>query len=102
MDAVRGELTPENRAHLDAFARMPAWQRPWWIADMQQMGPDTLLVHEGSGPDFLHALAVLYVQQKQWDRAAPIAQQLITMYPTVPDFHRLMRHIQTRGGGGAP
>jgi tetratricopeptide (TPR) repeat protein len=44
--------------------------------------------------DYLHALAILYSQQKQWDRAIASVEQLQRLEPSNPNWGRLLSEIQ--------
>ena len=52
-------------------------------------------------PDFLNALATLYIQQQRWPQAIDCAKQLVQLAPENIDFQRLLaqiRAMQKRGG----
>ncbi len=45
-------------------------------------------------PEFLKALAIFYLQQKRWDRAAAVAQELLRLTPAEPDARELLNHAR--------
>jgi predicted CXXCH cytochrome family protein len=47
-------------------------------------------------PGIVHALAIFYAQQQQWERALPYAQKLIELAPGEPGPRQLMQQIQER------
>ncbi|HUT11016.1 MAG TPA: FliG C-terminal domain-containing protein [Thermoguttaceae bacterium] len=51
-------------------------------------------------PDFLAALGVFYLQQKQWDPAGRYAEQLARLHPRDPRGPALLEEIARRAGNG--
>ncbi len=47
-----------------------------------------------SDPDILYALATFYTQQNDWDQANIYAQELIELYPDVPQFQQVFELVQ--------
>ncbi len=47
-------------------------------------------------PNIIYALAVFYMQQRQWDRALPYAEQLTHIYPGATEPRRLLNQIQLK------
>jgi tetratricopeptide (TPR) repeat protein len=45
-------------------------------------------------PDFLHAMAILYVQQQRWPEAAAYAERLVRVSPEQPQFQQLLARIR--------
>ena len=45
-------------------------------------------------PDFLNALATLYIQQQRWPQAIDCAEQLVRLAPENIDFQRLLAQIR--------
>jgi tetratricopeptide (TPR) repeat protein len=48
--------------------------------------------------DFLHALAILYTQQKRWTRAAARAEELVRRHPNDPQLQSLLDFARQQGG----
>ncbi len=42
----------------------------------------------------LQALAIFYIQERLWDRAATYAEQLVRLYPNAPGPQRMLRQIR--------
>ena len=51
-------------------------------------------------PDFLHALAILYMQQKRWPRAIACAEELIRLRPEDPSLRGLLEQIRRESAKG--
>ena len=52
-------------------------------------------------PDFLNALAILYIQQRRWPQAIDCAEQLVRLAPENIEFRQQLeqiREMQKRGG----
>jgi len=45
-------------------------------------------------PDFLNALAILYIQQRRWPQAIACAEQLVRLAPENVEFQRLLAQIR--------
>lgn len=56
---------------------------------------------DGGTPDYLHALAILYAQQKNWQQAARCAEELVRLWPENPQMRGLLEYVQrqSRAGG---
>jgi len=53
-------------------------------------------------PGILHAVAVFYVQQGDWERARTYAQQLVALAPGAPGPIQMLQRIETElAAGGA-
>ncbi len=48
----------------------------------------------GSDPTILQALAIFYIQGRQWDRATTYAERLTLLYPNEPGSRRLLNQIR--------
>jgi len=47
-----------------------------------------------SDPSTIQALAIFYIQSRQWKRAATYAEQLIRLYPNEPGLRQLLKQIE--------
>jgi tetratricopeptide (TPR) repeat protein len=56
-----------------------------------------------SDPGIVHAVAVFYLQQGDWERARPYAQQLVALVPGAPGPLQMLKRIEAElsAGGGA-
>ncbi len=57
---------------------------------------------EPRDPDYLHALAILYTQQKSWARAIMFAEELVRRRPDVPRFHHLLHRAKREAAATKP
>jgi len=67
-----------------------------------QAAEESLLAAHKLSPatsDYLHAIAILYTQQKQWDRARAAAKELIRLEPVNPQWSGLLRFIERESKG---
>ena len=60
-------------------------------AERELLAAHRLLPHS---PDFLHALAILYTQQKQWDKAVVCAERLLRLRPDDPGARALLQQLR--------
>ena len=52
----------------------------------------------GNDPSILQAVAVFYIQDRQWDRAAIYAEKLTRLYPNEPGPRRMLEQINKARG----
>ena len=45
-------------------------------------------------PGILQAIAIFYMQRRQWDRALIYAERLVLLYPNAPGPRRLLKEIR--------
>lgn len=45
-------------------------------------------------PDILQALIIFHMQRQQWDQAYPYAEQMMQLFPDVPDVRRTLEQIR--------
>jgi predicted CXXCH cytochrome family protein len=64
------------------------------LTSAAQMQPET--------PEFLHALAILYAQQRRWPKALAAAQQLAQRFPLRPDFQQMFQQFQQQANQFGP
>lgn len=96
--AKAAELAPQNpRIRYNCGL---AFQK---LGRMPEAEESLLAAHKLSpqSADFLHALAIFYTQQKQWDRAIASARQLTRLEPNNPNWARLLAEIRRAAGQGA-
>jgi len=85
------ELAPENpRIHYNFGLAQQRLGRPEdaekALKTAHQLSPTTT--------DYLHALAILYAQEKQWDRARTCAEGLIRLEPANPRWRSFLEYIE--------
>jgi len=84
-------LSPENpRIHYNFGLALQTLGRP-------QEAEKELKTALGLSPkttDFLNALAILYIQEKEWSRAAQCARELMRLEPANPQWGSLLDHIE--------
>ncbi|MEN6498085.1 MAG: tetratricopeptide repeat protein [Thermoguttaceae bacterium] len=89
--AKAAELVSDNpRIHYNHGLALQKLGRP-------QKAEEAILAAHKLAPqntDYLHALAILYSQQKQWDRAIASVEQLRRLEPSNPNWGRLLSEIQ--------
>jgi Flp pilus assembly protein TadD len=51
---------------------------------------------EPADPDTLYALVILYMQQSDWNRAEPFAEDLVRLFPDAPGPLQMLRDIRSR------
>ncbi|MHB8903129.1 MAG: tetratricopeptide repeat protein, partial [Thermoguttaceae bacterium] len=90
------ELSPENaRVHYNYGLALQKLQR--WDESERALRQSVRI--SGSGPqalDPLHALAILYGQQKRWDQAIACAEKLAEIEPLNPQWKELLQTLQGR------
>lgn len=55
-----------------------------------------------ANPDYVYALADLYVRQERWADAADCARRLVRRYPGVPQFRALLQRAEARAEQPSP
>lgn len=89
--AKAADLVPQNpRIHYNCGL---ALQKLGSVQEAEEM---LLAAHKLSpqSTDYLHALAIFYTQQKQWDRALASAKELTRLEPNNPNWGHLLAEIQ--------
>jgi len=94
--ARAAEIAPENpRIHynlglaLQKLGRADEAERQLTIAHKLSPG----------APEFPHALAILYAQQKQWSQAKRCADELLRLEPTNPQWRSFRKFIEKESSG---
>jgi tetratricopeptide (TPR) repeat protein len=84
-------LAPENpRIHYNYGLALQKLDRP----DEAEKELQTAYELSPAATDYLHALAILYAQEKKWDRAKACAKQLLRMEPANPQWRRLLEYLE--------
>jgi tetratricopeptide (TPR) repeat protein len=95
--AEAARLAPENpRMHYNYGLALQRLGR----ADEAEKALIAALKLSPASTDFLHALAILYAQQKQWGRARSCAEQLIRLEPRNRQWQGLLEFLEREAQEG--
>ncbi|MEE8262076.1 MAG: tetratricopeptide repeat protein [Gammaproteobacteria bacterium] len=106
---AEGQRYPEAATNLGkAGELMPARVRVHYNHGLalqhlgRRFGAETALLKayrlDKNDPSVIQALAILYIQGHQWDRAASYARKLIRLYPNEPGPRRMLEQIDRARG----
>jgi len=103
--AAAARLSPANRRIRYNYGL--ALQKLGRVQEAEEALRDGLKLSDGGADtiDFLHALAVLYAQSKQWPKATAAAQELLRLQPNNPQWTQLLEFVRSeseRSGDGGP
>jgi len=89
--AKAAELAPDNaRIHYNLGLAQQRLERP----EAAEKALATAYELASGNPDFLYALAVLYVQQERWARAVACGEELVRRWPSDPRYRALLEHAK--------